>query len=167
MYSAHEIGADEHLRWVESLGTDKKKRVFAALNENRVPVGVVYLYELDFVHKKTDWGFYLDVNQRGGLGASLEYCMIEYAFDFLGLEKLNCEVIESNESVVKLHKKFGFSQEGFRRHNIERAGKRMGVHFLGLTRQEWLAGKGAIQDRYGSSITKYVIVFEDKDYRLT
>jgi RimJ/RimL family protein N-acetyltransferase len=48
---------------------------------------------------------------RGGLGAAIEASFIDFAFDTLGIEKLNCEVIEGNDTVVKLHKRFLFCDE--------------------------------------------------------
>jgi len=108
MYNEHIIGLDEHLSWVGRLRSDDKQIVFAVLNEQRKPIGVVSLNALDSIHRKADWAFYLDKEERGGLGAAIEYSIIEYAFNVLKLCKLNCEVIETNESVVRLHKKFNF-----------------------------------------------------------
>ena len=38
----------------------------------------------------------------------LEFFVIDYVFNELKLSKLNCEVIEHNDAVVRLHEKFGF-----------------------------------------------------------
>ena len=160
MYSEQEIGLNEHLEWVNKLKSDKKKIVFAVLNEQSNSIGVVGIKALDMLNKKADWELYLDKNERGGLGAALEYNLIEYVFNVLGIEKLNCEVIETNESVVKLHKKFFFIEEGFRKENIERNGKRIGVYFLGLTKTNWLQNKKGIFEKYIKIIKKFSIKFE-------
>lgn len=52
-------------------------------------------------------------------------------------DKLNCEVIETNEAVVRLHVKFGFVEEGFRCENIVKNEQLIGVFFLGITRSDW------------------------------
>jgi UDP-4-amino-4,6-dideoxy-N-acetyl-beta-L-altrosamine N-acetyltransferase len=161
MYTEHEIGLNEHLQWVNKLKSDKKQIVFAVLNEQNNPIGIVSVNALDILHKKADWAFYLDKNERGGLGAALEYNLIEYVFNVLGIEKLNCEVIETNETVVKLHKKFCFIEEGFRKENIEKNGKRIGVYFLGLTKTNWLTNKKEILEKYKTIIEKFSIKFED------
>ncbi len=162
MYTEHEIGLNEHLGWISRLKSDRKQIVFAVLNEEQNPIGVVSVNALDALHKKADWAFYLDENERGGLGAALEYNLIEYVFNVLKLDKLNCEVIETNEAVVKLHKKFNFLEEGFRRENIEKNGKRIGVHFLGLTKSDWLLNKTAIFEKYKSVISKFSIHIEEE-----
>lgn len=140
MYTEHEIGLDEHLIWVQRLDSDNRQIVFVVLIEGVVS-GVVSVNAIDRLHKKLDWAFYLDENVRGGLGAALEFSLLDFVFSNLMMEKLNCEVIETNEAVVKMHKKFGFSEEGFRRENIEKNGERIGVFFLGITKAEWLQGE--------------------------
>jgi len=103
--------------------------------ENQI-LGVVGFNNIDKIHQKSDWAFYLDKLDIIGLGAILELYIIDYAFNEMGIEKLNCEVLESNLSVVKMHKKFGFIEEGFRHSNIIKKDTRIGVFFLGLTKQD-------------------------------
>ena len=109
---------------------------------------------------KSDWAFYLDKKVRGGLSAALEFNLINFVFDELGLEKLNCEVIETNYAVVKLHKKFSFSEEGFRRENIIKNKRRIGVHLLGLTKSDWLRDRAKIKARYEKIMEKFDLVIE-------
>ena len=160
MYTDHEIGLPEHLAWIERLRSDQRQIVFVVLNSNGAPLGVVSVNAIDTLHKKADWAFYLDEKERGGLGAALEFTLIEYVFNELKLEKLNCEVIETNEAVVRLHKKFNFTVEGFRRDNIEKNGKRIGVYFLGLTRKDWTLSKTDISQKYQPIIGKFDIQFD-------
>lgn len=136
MYTDHEIGVNEHLAWIARLKADRRQVVFTVLEDEK-PVGVASVNVIDRLHRKADWAFYLAPDARGGLGAALEMAMIEFAFGRLGLEKLNCEVIEGNEPVVKLHAKFGFKQEGFREQNILKGERRIGVYFLGLRKDQW------------------------------
>ena len=137
MYTEHKIAWDEHVAYIEKLKIDRKQKVFLVLKGGEKAVGVVSVNHIDTLHKKADWAFYLDKDERGGVGSALEIFMLDYVFSTLSLEKLNCEVIETNPNVVAMHKKFGFVEEGFRRSNIEKDGVRMGVHFLGITKDEW------------------------------
>jgi len=160
MYTDHVIGANEHLGWISRLKQDDRQIVFVVLDDHRTPLGIVSVNAIDRLHKKTDWAFYLTEAARGGLGSALEYSIIDFVFNALGMEKLNCEVIEGNDAVVKLHKKFLFEEEGFRRSNILKNGVRRGVHFLGLTKEEWLAGRGEIYDRYKGVFEKFFVSIE-------
>lgn len=162
MYTEHEIGLDEHLSWLENLRHDDRQIVFIVLVDDVVS-GVVSVNAIDELHKKSDWAFYLDENVRGGLGAALECALLDFVFNDLMLEKLNCEVIETNQAVVKMHKKFGFVQEGFRRENIEKDGERMGVYFLGITKADWLGNKEAISTKYNAVLSKFDLTIEHGD----
>jgi len=159
MYTEHEISLDEHLNWVKRLEADTRQIVFVVLVDNLVS-GVVSVNAIDRLQKKSDWAFYLDENVRGGLGAALEYTLINFVFGKSRIEKLNCEVIETNDAVVKLHKKFGFIEEGFRRENIEKDGKRIGVFFLGLTKKDWLVCKADVYEKYQKILEKFEIEVE-------
>jgi UDP-4-amino-4,6-dideoxy-N-acetyl-beta-L-altrosamine N-acetyltransferase len=159
MYTDHEIGLDEHLKWVDRLKDDKNQIVFVVLVEEVVS-GVVSVNAIDRSHKKSDWAFYLSEKVRGGLGAALEFSLLDFVFNTLLLEKLNCEVIETNEAVVKMHKKFCFVEEGFRRENIEKEGGRVGVFFLGITKSDWLEGKSSVREKYQPVLNKFNITIE-------
>ena len=159
MYTEHEILLNEHLAWVELLQSDNRQIVFVVLVDDLVS-GVVSVNAIDRLNLKSDWAFYLDANVRGGLGAALEFGLINFVFQKVGLEKLNCEVIETNEAVVKLHKKFGFVEEGFRRENIIKNENRMGVFFLGLTKSDWEREKETVKNRYEKVIDKFDLEIE-------
>ena len=162
MYADHVIGANEHLGWINRLKQDDKKILFVVLNEENSPLGVVSVNAIDHIHRKADWAYYLTETARGGMGAAIEYSFINFVFDTLGMDKLNCEVLEGNDTVVKLHQKFLFQEEGFRRSNILKNGDRIGVHFLGLTREDWLAGKADIQEKHQGVFDKFAISIQWK-----
>ncbi|HIG39236.1 MAG TPA: UDP-4-amino-4,6-dideoxy-N-acetyl-beta-L-altrosamine N-acetyltransferase, partial [Gammaproteobacteria bacterium] len=97
MYTDHVIDTNEHLSWINGLKKDKNQIVFVVMDKEHTPLGVVSVNAIDRLHKKADWAFYLTENARGGLGSALEYSIINFIFDSLGIEKLNCEVIEGND----------------------------------------------------------------------
>jgi len=137
MYTDHVISPDEHRCWLEGLEGDESRKVFVVFTADKL-VGLVSLSKISYQHGTADWAFYLDPEEQGGgVGVQVEYALLEYAFDEEGLKKLNCEVLSTNPKVVKLHQKFGFQDEGFRRANIVKGKERIGVHLLGITADEW------------------------------
>lgn len=160
MYTDHLIGANEHLKWINRLKINDKKIVFVVFNEEKKPLGVVSINDIDYLHSKADWAYFLTNTSRGGLGSALEFSILNFIFDTLQIEKINCEVIEGNNTVVKLHKKFHFQQEGFRHSNILKNDKRMGVHFLGLTKEDWLEKRDNVKEKYKSIFDKYCITIK-------
>ena len=162
MFTDHEISLNEHLNWIEQVRNDKTRIVFIIL-VNDIASGIVSVSKLDLFHKKSDWAFYLTNKVRVGLGAALEFSLLNFVFDDLLLEKLNCEVIETNDAVFKLHKKFGFLEEGFKRSNIEKNGKRVGVYCLGITKDEWYAKRVDFQDKNRFIMKKFNVIIEYND----
>lgn len=157
MYSDHTITAEEHRAWVERMRDDPTEVIFGVATDDGTLCGSVAVNHVDLRHRKADWAFYLSDNAPYGCAAAVEFALINFAFDGLGLEKLNCEVIEGNEAVVKLHKKFGFSEEGVRRENILKAGHRIGVILLGLTRDEWAKNKGRIATVHATLLRRFTV----------
>ena len=157
MYTDHLIGEEEHRAWIRRLERDDRQLVFVVLDGERVPLGVVSVSGMDRLHGKTDWAYYLTASARGGLGSALEYAFLDFVFGPLGMEKLNCEVIEGNDAVVKLHRKFLFQEEGFRRSNILKNGERRGVHLLGLTRDDWMGGRAGVHERYRRVLDEFSV----------
>lgn len=159
MFTEHKISLKEHLAWVDRQTKDKKQIVFGVLIDDKI-VGAVSINALDYLHLKSDWAFYLDENIRNGLGSALEFNLIKFVFNELELEKLNCEVIESNKAVIKLHKKFGFVEEGLRRKNIIKNKNRIGVVFLGLTKSDWSNLAPKVFHKYKKVLEKFDIKIE-------
>lgn len=157
MYSQHIIELNEHLHWLSKLRSDASQIVFAILDEDQVPQGIASVSRMDMKHKSADWAFYLTSQSRGGLGSAVEYAFINFVFDKLNLQKLNCEVLEGNKPVLSLHKKFSFYEEGFRRSNIVKSGTRLGVHLLGLTRADWRANKQAVEAKLKRVFVKFSV----------
>ena len=145
MYTSHEISEQEHANWLASLQGNPRQQVFVVIKDEQA-VGIVSLNAINVLHKSADWAFYLDVGLQGkGLGSVVEFWMLDYAFGVAGLEKLNCEVLAMNAAVVKMHQKFGFEIEGVRRQNVEKDGIRVDVVLLGITKEEWLNRRPALQ----------------------
>lgn len=148
MYTNHIISKKEHLNYIENLKEEKNKLVFCVLKENKTPIGVVSINSIDYKKKKSDWAFYLNSSERNGLGGFIEFNIINFIFDRLNLEKLNCEVIETNQSVLKLHGKFFFKQENFKEEQIIKNNKKLGIHFLGLNKDNWLLNRLLVSNKY-------------------
>jgi UDP-4-amino-4,6-dideoxy-N-acetyl-beta-L-altrosamine N-acetyltransferase len=162
MYTDHIIGTNEHLEWINSLKTDNKKIVFAIIDENSTPLGIVSVNSIDRHHGNADWGYYLTQNARGGLGSAVEYAFINFVFDSLKLEKLNGEIIEGNDAVIKLHNKFSFKDEGFRRLHIMKNGQRKGIHLIGLTKADWYTDRASIYEKHRNILDKFEISLQWK-----
>jgi len=130
MYTDHVIELNEHLSWINKIKTDQSQIIFVAMGEDSCPLGVVNISKIDPINNKAEWGYYLTKEARGGLGTALNYAIINFIFDVLNIQKLNGAVLEGNDDSIKLHKRFLFQDEGFRRANILKEGEYIGVHLF-------------------------------------
>jgi UDP-4-amino-4,6-dideoxy-N-acetyl-beta-L-altrosamine N-acetyltransferase len=148
MYSDHEITPEEHARWFDTVPGDPR-RAYWIIVVDGAPAGLANFYDIDRTHSRAAWAYYLaDPAIRGrGVGGYVEFWMIEQAFGPLGLRKLWCEVLASNEPVWALHQKFGFQIEARLRGHVLKAGQPQDVIGLGLLAEEWALARPAMAQR--------------------
>lgn len=148
MYSDHEISAAEHARWFAGAIADARRRYWV-IEADGQPVGLANLYDLSLEHGRTSWAYYLaEPSTRGqGIGAFVEYWVIEHVFGELGLDKLWCEVLIDNEAVWKLHEGFGFQREALFRGHVRKDGAPADVVGLGLLKSDWARQRDASRAR--------------------
>jgi UDP-4-amino-4,6-dideoxy-N-acetyl-beta-L-altrosamine N-acetyltransferase len=146
MYTRHEISLDEHRAWFERVNQDDSK-VYFLVKLNDEPVGVVGFSEINLVYRVATWAFYASPFAPRGTGSLMEYHALEYAFEELNLHKLRCEVLGFNQVVVKLHKKFGFVEEGVLRDAFYDGQSYHNIIHLGIFSQEWKDVKGELKTK--------------------
>jgi UDP-4-amino-4,6-dideoxy-N-acetyl-beta-L-altrosamine N-acetyltransferase len=151
MYSDHEISPQEHARWFEGALADPRRRYWV-IEADELPVGLANLYDLAPEHRRASWAYYLaDPSTRGqGIGAFVEFWVIEHVFGEMGLNKLWCEVLIGNEPVWKLHEGFGFVREALFRQHVLKHGAPQDVVGLGLLAADWAARREASRERLKS-----------------
>ena len=146
MYDSRFISNEKHVLWYKNTIKDKSKITYVIFECNK-PIGTFYLVEIDKVNKTCKWGWYIGEQYAGsGLGSIIGYYCINYIFNILKFEKQTVEVLEGNESVKKLYKKFFFIEEGFKRDHILKKNKRIGSFVLSLIRKEWNLKKIKLKD---------------------
>jgi UDP-4-amino-4,6-dideoxy-N-acetyl-beta-L-altrosamine N-acetyltransferase len=148
MFTDHEISAEEHERWFHSIFGDPTSRYWIITSDDE-DVGVANICGIDPQNRRCFWGFYLSSpNVRGkGVGAYVEYFVLRYVFEELGLNRLCGEVLATNDKVVQMHKGFGFKQEGYYRQHVLKGGKPLDVVAIAMLREEWQAQKPEIEER--------------------
>ena len=148
MYTDHVISADEHARWFAAAIAAPDRRYWIIALDG-APVGLANLVNIDEARRRCDWAYYLaEPSTRGkGVGAAVEFSVIQFVFDRLKLNKLCCEVLLENEAVWKLHESFGFQREALYRDHIFKGGRFHDVVGLGLLARDWAAVRDACAAR--------------------
>jgi UDP-4-amino-4,6-dideoxy-N-acetyl-beta-L-altrosamine N-acetyltransferase len=163
MFLEDEVSLENFLIWVERLKKDPHHEEYLVFDENNhsLPLGVVCLNEINFFNKTANWAIYLTEKEQSRLGGILEWFLINHAFDILGLEKLNCQVLESNTAVIKLHHRYYFQDEGFLREQVRRKEQKVGVVCLGLTKYDWMTRKNQFKIDHEALINRFDVKIEN------
>lgn len=140
MYTDPDITPELQKLWHERISaSDREKAWLIQLSESGTDVGLLSLNDIDPVHKRCCWAYYIaEGAARGkGLAKSLECNIYDYAFSELDLNRVWCEVLAFNDKVVKLHELFGCQVEGVLREHVIKDATRHDVVRMGILRDEW------------------------------
>lgn len=140
MYNNKIINKKKHYKWIKNIITSKEKEIYT-INYYNQYFGTVVVTNYSKIDKRCDWAFYVKKNNILSFGFLVEFKFLKYLFEKKRINKLNCEVLEFNNSVIKLHKKFGFNQEGLKTQHICRNKEFINTILLGLDRNKWLENK--------------------------
>ena len=156
MLSQHIITKEEHLNWIESL-KDRNDWKFWVVFIDEIPIGSIYLQSIDYKKLTSEWGFYIgEDNYRGcGMGVIIEYNLLEYFFKILNFNELYCLVLETNQSVLRMDKKFGFKEIKKTKHIQGK--KYLEFILLKIIRKDWFSSKKNIRKIINHLNIKFII----------
>lgn len=75
-----------------------------------------------------------------GYGTDAMRVILRYAFEELNLRRVTLDTFEYNPRAVHSYEKAGFVHEGRERSWLYREGRRWDMIYMGILREEWLAG---------------------------
>lgn len=140
------IDLQEHKSWWARISQSEADMVLM-YEDKGGPAGVVLFREINQISQNASWAFYASPLSKKGVGGKMEFLALEYAFRELNLHKLYCEVLAFNQSVIRLHQKFGFAIEGVFKEQYWREGEYFDVYRLGILAHQWQACSDEIRDR--------------------
>ena len=113
----HVISLQEHLAYWDRVKDDPTKRVLIFEVDGR-PRGIVNFFDLqqDSSPRTGSWGFFLDSESATAEGTAMLLWTkvmseaLDYAFDNLGLDILDAEVLEHNEAVRAMNRRYRFTE---------------------------------------------------------
>jgi UDP-4-amino-4,6-dideoxy-N-acetyl-beta-L-altrosamine N-acetyltransferase len=130
-----EIDREQHLAFVER--SRNSGDLLFIIESNDVPCGMVSIYRIEEAQHRATWGRFAVDSLFSGVGAIVEYMVLQHVFESLQLNRLYCEVLADNTAVMKLHQKFGFQREGTLRKHLVKDGTFRDVVLYGLLADEW------------------------------
>lgn len=149
MFTDHTISLDEHHAWFERIEQQASPLHFIFELEEK-PIGYISYSDVNWLSGTCTSGLYIgekkDIPEIAGL--LIEFSTIEYAFEKLNMRKIWGHIFSFNQRVIKLHKFFGYKQEGILVDHILKNGKFENLLIMSLFKSDWEAQK--------SRLTKYI-----------
>ena len=108
--------------------------------ENKV-IGGTQLTNIDMNNGTAGGGIWLNEKYQGlGYGTEAFGARIKYAFEVLGLRRLENGYFKDNEKSHKMQLRFGYKDEGIRRQRFlsKATGKLEDEYITGLLKDEWI-----------------------------
>jgi RimJ/RimL family protein N-acetyltransferase len=129
--------------WFAGLGSDPlSHRFIIETNDDGRLIGTANLVSIDWKNRNASHGMLLGPGgeRRKGYGRDTVMAMMRYAFDELGLERLDTDIIEYNEASLGLYVgACGWTEEGRQRRWHFRKGRYWDKILVGVTRDDYAA----------------------------
>lgn len=132
---------DSHEQWLETMvitGRVKQFIIEAGGRDNALPIGSVYLKDIDKINSKAEMGIFIgEKDYLGkGFGRDAVDVIVRYGFQELSLHKIMLRVLASNQRAVECYKKVGFLQEGYFREDVKIQNKFEDIIFMAILNEQ-------------------------------
>lgn len=124
-----------HLNWIKTMiDTGKAIQFIIVENSTGKPIGSTYLRDIDFNHKKAEFGIFIGVDEKVNRGYGTAACKLicKYGFETLKLHKIFLRAFESNRQAIRSYEKAGFIREGLFHDDVCIDGEFYNIVMMGL-----------------------------------
>lgn len=105
------ISREEHFKWLEGLKRREDWK-FWVIFVNKIPIGSIYLQNINYRELTSEWGFYIgEESYRGkGLSKCILFNLLKIFFDKMKFKTLFTKILPNNTVALNLYKKFKFKE---------------------------------------------------------
>lgn len=100
-------------------------------------VGVISLNSIDYINKRTSWGYYIGEEKYRLYGGIIPAYFYNYIFGKYGFNKITAEVMEGNSNVIKLNLFHGYRMVGVYKEHILKNGSYSDLNLMELLKKDW------------------------------
>lgn len=128
-------------KWYESaIGNQKNQRYVIETNEDGA-VGIATLYDIDWKNRRATHGIKLANKERRtkGIGTDTIMAIMRYAFDELGLHRLDGSWFDDNIASKGVYTKCGWTVEGVKREYVYKGGEYKDLSIVGILAADYYA----------------------------
>lgn len=131
---------NDQKKWFAGLSVSSNHQRFAIVTEDLGLIGTANLVDIDWKNGNAFHGMLLgDKDIRGkGYGVDTVMAIMKYAFEELGLNRLDGSMIEYNEASLKMYiQKCGWKEEGRQRNWYFRKNQYWDKIIVGITKEDY------------------------------
>ena len=133
MYNKTEIIFENHLKFMDSLKSDTRKKYWVVFRNNK-PIGVSSIVNIE--NYTGEWGYYIGPKFHDeNYGVEFYYYSLKFAFEQLGFEKLYGFALVENNRANSLNNLFGFTRKTVKK---EMADGIKDFYFMELYSKTWM-----------------------------
>lgn len=129
-----------HVKWLKNMvDVGKAVQFIIYVKEERVPIGSVYLKDIDHVHKKAEYGIFIGEEEYlgRGLGKEAAKLVLRYGFEDLLLHKVFLRVFSYNQAALRSYKRAGFVEEGYFKDEVKIQDRYYDIIFMSVLRDDF------------------------------
>lgn len=136
---AFPLSAYSQEQWFINHHADQENFRFVIETPEDGAVGIATLTDIDWKNKRAMHGIKLanKKNRARGVGTDAVMAIMRYAFDELGLHRLDGSWFEDNTASIRLYTKLGWKAEGVRREYIYKGGKYRDLVMVGILASDY------------------------------
>ena len=134
---------ESHENWIRTMvETGKVDQLIICIkddtSEEGIPVGSVYIRDIDWNHNKAEYGIFIgEESARGkGIGSQAAVLMIQYCFQELKLHRLFLRVFADNKQAIRSYEKAGFVKEAYLKDDVKIQGEYRDIVLMGIINPE-------------------------------
>jgi RimJ/RimL family protein N-acetyltransferase len=135
---AFPLSLEQQNKWFDNHMNDQTNFRFVIETPDDGVVGIATLTDIDWKNRNAMQGIKLKKEARGkGIATDAVMAIMRYAFDELGLHRLNGSWFEDNVASQTLYQKCGWTAEGCRREYVFKQGKWKNLVVCGVLAEDY------------------------------
>ena len=127
-------------QWVQNaINQNKDVRLAICTVEGNIYIGNIYLTGIDYVNRKATSHILIGNHDywNGGYGTEAMHLLLNYAFNYKNLRRIEAIVLEDNIGSCKMHEKLGYKREGLLRESVYKDGCYKNQVYYALLKSEY------------------------------
>ena len=130
------VGGEQ--QWFDNLGVGQFPThvVWAVANAKSSIVGLVQLYDIDWIHRTASFGIWIGPEHWNlGHGSRATQLAVEHGLRDLDLRQIRLSVLSDSEAALRTYKKVGFVEEGVQRGAVLVGGQTVDLVLMCIDRE--------------------------------